>query len=59
MITTAMGYSISCPGLLPPSAIGKSASAVVKAVIMMGASLSSAPRSSKGSPKLMPSLVSR
>lgn len=33
IITIAMGCSISCPGLLPPIAMGTRASKVVKAVI--------------------------
>ena len=45
---TAMGCSISWPGLLPPITMGRSARVVVKAVMRIGASRSSAPRRISG-----------
>ena len=42
-ITTAIGYSISWPGISPEIASGTSASPVASAVIMIGASRSWAP----------------
>ena len=58
-ITTARGYSISCPGLFPVSARGKRASPVASAVIRIGASRSSAPRRTRPTPNGTPSSVSR
>ena len=56
-MTTAIGYSISWPGWLPPATIGSSASAVASAVIRIGASRSSAPRSTSAAERLALALL--
>ena len=55
----AMGFSISWPGLFPPTIIGKRASAAANAVIRIGASRSFAPRMMKAGPNVSPSSFSR
>ena len=59
IITIAIGCSISCPGLLPPIAIGTRARAVVRDVIRIGDSRSIAPRTIKSSPNGIFPSVSR
>ena len=58
-MTTAIGYSISCPGMFPLTTSGSNASAAQEAVIKMGSSRSSAPRRASSLPKATPSLVSK
>ena len=58
-MTTAIGCSISCPGRLPATASGTSASPVAHAVIRMGASLSLAPLITRAGPNGTPSSRSR
>ena len=58
-MTTASGYSISWPGLLPAMTSGTRARPVVRAVIRIGASRSSAPRRTRARPNGSPSSSSR
>ena len=53
--TMAIGCSISCPGMLPATTRGTSASPVARAVIRIGASRSVAPRMTSSRPNSIPS----
>ena len=58
-MTTASGCSISCPGRVPSTTSGTSASPVASDVIRIGASRSRAPRSTSSRPNAIPSCSSR